>query len=156
MANVYDSSRICWGNNNKLPKDLRQAYNLFWTSPFNRDLVNNFQYSLKHSLRAYDPENSSLAWRESTSAFFSSQVLFKVRNSGFADGALVTYDPKVIAVLPKSCHEEARGRQVAVGWIRQGLGKSWFINFNGFLTIKTGLVKGTSKLLPLGYVKDIV
>jgi hypothetical protein len=37
LSNVYKDGRICFGSLN--PKNLRAAYNLFWTAPFNSELI---------------------------------------------------------------------------------------------------------------------
>lgn len=39
LGNVAKDSKICWGNGNAIPYDLRQGMRLFWGAPFNTDLV---------------------------------------------------------------------------------------------------------------------
>lgn len=155
MANVYGTAKVCWGRNNRAPGDLRSAYNLFWSSPFNADLCSNYQHSLINTLKTYDPDKSPEEWADRTSSFFGPDIQYFTRNSRPCEGALLSYDPKVLLVVPKSYRVRINGEEACIGWIRQGPEKAWFINFNGFLTMKTGKLRGTARLTPLGPVDSI-
>ena len=54
LANVYSSGRICFGSFR--PKNLRAAYNQFWTTPFNSELIEE-SFSLVGYPDDYDPDD---------------------------------------------------------------------------------------------------
>lgn len=162
MANVYQDAAVCWGTNNKVPNNLNVAYNQFFTAPFNKDLMENFQRSVKSTIKNWCPERSNKDWVSFKDKFFIEPARYRKVYLGSCDGCIVSTDPKLLSVLPAQYKNKARdGSDIAVGWLKyqEVLGEHrWYMDFNGYMcmkkTSKPGGVQNSVKVEPLGLVKE--
>ena len=162
MANVYQDGGVCWGTNNVVPNNLNVAYNQFYEAPFNKDLVENFQRSIKSTIKNWCPDRSIQEWQSYKEEFFLLPERYIKVYVGSCDGCIVSTDPKLLNVLPTKYKSKSRdGRDIAIGWLKyQEINGEhrWYMNFNGYIcmkkTLKPGAVQNSLKIEPLGVVKD--
>lgn len=68
VGNVFNDGRICWGDN-ELTTDVRDSYNLFWTSTFNQDLVPG-EWSAESWLKQFHKHSADLNWGTASAKLF--------------------------------------------------------------------------------------
>jgi hypothetical protein len=106
LSNVYGSGKICFGSHR--PKDLRAAYNLFWTAPFNPELDGT-----SHQLEAYDLDDASIHQfiKRYEEEIFGAQDWINYTNeicgkkywasSSTPDAVLITANKELLKQIPK-------------------------------------------------------
>jgi len=133
LGNVFDNASICWGSQNKIPKDLSEAINSFWALPFNSDLIDRhhrkYEGDLVTKLTTYDINgafsdhevitssnssgniNNSLIWSKCTD-FFNESSIYTDKDSeknNFSHVVIWT-DDKTLSQLPDSCKKSMTRR----------------------------------------------
>lgn len=68
VGNVFNDGRICWGDN-EATTDVRDLYNLFWSSTFNQDLVPG-EWSPDLWLKEFHNYPADLSWRPASAKLF--------------------------------------------------------------------------------------
>ena len=163
LANVYSNGDICWGNSNKLPGDLRDAVQKYWTLPFNSDLMGHGlgereDGDLSTKLSTFKIDDSDVnvleRWHD-TSDVVGNGCVYKQEQ---VDGVSLWFDETTLSLLPKDKIFQVRRKmkdgsilnRCAVGWINTLDNQSGhIINFDGFRIIKDKLTI-KSKTMVLG------
>jgi hypothetical protein len=159
LANVYSNGNICWGRSNKPPSDLQDAANMYWSLPFNSDLMigDREDGDLSTKLSTFTIDNSDQAvlshWQDCTDIFGRASLSRQKQ----VDGVSIWFDEETLALLPANkiyaVRRTLKDRTVlergAVGWItylkRSG---NYLIDFDGFKIIKDKLtIKSKTTIL---------
>lgn len=162
IANVYGDGHICWGKDNKNPKNLLEANRSFWTLPFNSDLMFNTHATrsdgdLNVKLTSFKIKDDDLyvldRWQECDDILGSSCLTAPHQ----VDGASIWFDPETLNLLPDDKKYKVRrvltnGEVLEVGavaWITYiPESQTYLLDFNGFKIIKEKLtIKSKSIVL---------
>ncbi|MFB6282476.1 MAG: hypothetical protein ABEK59_00885 [Halobacteria archaeon] len=143
MANVYDNAGVCWGKDLKKPGTLREAFNTFWNSVFNHNIVREHWGSLAYALQTFTAEDVNQNWKQED---FSGYI----RVEGPKDGVVLSQAPQLLEQIPTAYRQNG----LACGFFTK-FGENWLLNFNGYLMLKTGSLSASGKFTPLGTLSDI-
>lgn len=150
LANVYSNGDICWGRSNKLPRDLKDASNTYWSLPFNSDLMvgNRDEADLSTKLSTFNIDNSDANvlshWHDCSEIFGNACVYRQTQVAGVS----VWFDEETLDLLPSdkiyTTKRVLKGgttlTRCAVGWVNHLPNSlTHIIDFDGFKIIKDKL-----------------
>lgn len=160
LGNVGPTGSICWGQGGFVPKDLREAYNLFWTKPFNDDLAPNQAELSIDSLKKYNPESgdpdTAPGIDEDLPAYpfkidkDQPQFLFK----GTADILFCGIDAATINQFPESEWIKYQDKPAVLGLIQVGQDEANLVFTKNLVWCKTGKALGRAKHRLIGSHSD--
>lgn len=152
IANVWPDGRICWGGGIKVPLDHHAAFQQYFNSQFNRDLMAISQNSIKSSLELFrmeDIPDIERKWTPTKALALVSNPLFIAANRNQAAGALLTQSAKFLDAIPAKYLYRSEDQSFAVGWVQPLETGRYLIDFKGFNVVAESLTS-RSKVTALG------
>jgi len=133
LSNVYRSGKICFGSH--YPKDLRAAYNLFWTAPFNRELLgegvevagslgerDSYYGGITSFVKKYNKKVFALQdWEDYTDKICGNKYW---ASSTATDAVLVTNNKKLLKKIPKNYWRKHGKTPIFIGRAKK-TAKTW-------------------------------
>lgn len=101
LPNVSQDGAICYGS--LRPKDLRSAYNMFWSSPFNNSMYGDFDPDVKSNfeyIKRYKSLMIKKASFEDHTDEFCGGDFWSTQEQ--ADGVLITSNNELLAKIPSN------------------------------------------------------